>query len=187
MPNPLQNTCQEQYGIDFSVKVRELIPFFWQITIGTESQKVMFINLLEALWSAFNHSNEHFVALCEFVRDRLAFTGQVLSLLELLNTKFDDPLHRITIECLDNNFFEGLDIYRNAENDPTPIELYRNSEVSPTPITLFTNAEVNDATSLYGVSFIINIPNDVPTSDEIIRALLAFYVVAPQEYLINRF
>ncbi len=189
MPNisTLERTCREQYGIDFTEKVKELIPYFWQITIGSDLQKVKFVNLIENLFTAFKHSNENFISLCEFIRDRLAFTGQVLSLLELLNTKYDDPLQRITITCLNNNFLEGIDIYRNSETDPTPIELYRNSENPPTAITLFTNAEIIDSGSLVGKSFIINIPVSVPTNDQIIRALLAFYVIAPQEYLINRF
>lgn len=185
--SPLQRTCEEQYGIDFTTKVREIIPFFWQVTINDNTQKVMFMDLIESLWLAFTHSNQQFIVLCEFIRDRLAFTGQVLSLLELLNSKYDEPQRRITIDCLNNNFLEGIDIYTNAETDPTPVDLYRNLENSPTPITLFTNVEVIDSDSLVGKSFIINIPNDVSTSDQIIRALLAFYIIAPQEYIINRF
>lgn len=187
MPINLDRTCQEQYGIDFLIKMREILPFFFEFTAQDGTQKQGFINFAEVLFGALQHSNLQLVGLCEFIRDRLAFTGQVLSLEILLNTKFDPDQERISILCLQNNFVEGIDIYNNDEVDPTPIVLYNNGEFNATPITLWNNDEVQDPDSLFGKNFSIQVPNDVPTSDDLMRALLDLYVIAPQNYIIQRF
>lgn len=187
MPLNLDRTCQEQYGIDFRLQVFEILPYFFEQSIQTGNGKVLFVNLVQALFGSMNTSNDNFVAFCEFIRDRLAFTGQVLSLVTLLNTKYDPTLERITILCLQNNFVEGLDIYNNGETDPTPVILYNNNEAAVAPITLWTNADVNDPDSLFGKNFVVRVPNDVPTSDDIITAILNLYVIAPQNYIIQRF
>lgn len=187
MPINLDRTCQEQYGVDFTQRMREILPFFFEFSIQTGIQKTRWINLAEVLFNAFQKSNVDFIALCEFIRDRLAFTGQVLSLNELLNIKFDPVQERIFILCLANNFVEGIDIYNNDEVDPTPIILYINFESAVAPITLWTNDEIFDPDSLFGKNFVVRVPNDVPTSDDLITALLNLYVIAPQNYIIQRF
>jgi len=187
MPTSLERNCREQFGINFAEMARRILPFFWEFTIETDSKKTDFVHLEEVLFGSIQPTNEEFIALCEFIRDRLAYSGQVLSLVTLLNDKYDDPLRRIFIECLGANFVEGSDLYNNDEEDPTPIDLYNNLENPPAPLTLWNNDEVTDPSSLYGISFIIHIPADVPQSDELIRALLAFYVIAVQQYKIIRF
>jgi len=187
MPTSLDKTCEEQFGVDFTSQLRLLLPYFWEFSIQDGSRKESFMNFAEVLFKSLDQSNSNLVELCEFIRDRLAYTGQVLSLVTLLNDKFDPVLRRITITCLNANFVEGIDIFLNGEIDPSPIMLFTNGENIFAPITLFTNAEAADPTSLEGISFVVNVPNDVPTSDAVIRALLDLYVIAPQEYLIERF
>jgi hypothetical protein len=187
MPNSLEFTCQELYGIDFTIKMRELLPWFWEYTIETNSQKIAFMNLCEVFFNSLQKSNENLVELCGIIRDRLAYTGQVLSLETLLNDKYDDILRRIFIECLNANYTEGLDIYNNDEIDPTPIDLYNNDETAVTTITLWLNDDIEPDPTLQTISFIVHIPVSITVSDEIIRALLAFYVVGGQEYSINIF
>lgn len=183
----LDRTPQEQYGIDFAEKMAEILPYFFGEGIQSQTKKQMFVDLCECLFGSMQYSNDEFVAFVTFIRDRLAYTGQVLSLVQLLNDKFDPGLRRITINCLNNNFVEGIDIYLNGETDPTPITLYNNGENVVGPITLWTNAEIFDPDSLYGKSFVVNVPNDVPQSDKIIKGLLNLYVIAPQNYDILRF
>ena len=167
--------------------MRELLPFFFEFSAQDGVQKQSFINLAEVFFNSLQHSNDSLIALCDFIRDRLSFTGQVLSLEILLNNKFDNAQRRISILCLQNNFVEGLDIYNNAEVDPTPVTLYNNSESNPTPITLWNNDEVQDPNSLFGKNFSVQVPTDVPSSDDLITALLDLYVIAPQNYIIQRF
>lgn len=180
-------SCREQYEIDFKNKAKEGLPYFWQYTIGTEQKKVKFEALTDVLFDSAKVANEKFISFCEFIRDRLAYTGQVLSLETLLNNKYDNDLRRITIDCFNNTFVEGLDIYNNDETDPTPLILFRNNETNSIPITLFNNDEVIDENSLFNVSFRVNVPIDVTTSDVLIRAILNLYVIAPQNYIITRF
>lgn len=188
MPNSFTRTPAEQYGIDFNVKLRELLPYFWEYTIGSGTKKTAFMDFTEVIFGQLAPTNANFILVVEFVRDRMAYTGQVLSLVTLLNNKYDNTLRRISIQCLNNNFVEGIDIYNNNEVDPTPVILFNNFENNfGLTITLFNNAEVQDPNSLYGKSFIVNVPNDVTATDVQIRALLNVYVIAPQSYLIQRF
>jgi len=186
MATPIETECQAKYGIDFEQQVQKILPYFWSFTIGTQQEKVVFLNYVWTLFSQFKPLNQSMVDFCSFITTRLNYTGQRKALIELLNDNYDNTLRRITLSCLDNNFVEGLDIYNNDEVDPTPIELFNNSELNPIPITLFNNDEIDDPGSIAGKSFIVNVPVDVSESNELIRALLDIYVIAPQEYLIER-
>ena len=187
MPTPIETECQAKYGIDFEQQVQKILPYFWSYTIGTDIEKTVFLNYVWTLFSQLKPLNQSMVDFCSFITTRLNYTGQRLALLELLNDNYDNTLRRITLNCLDNNFVEGLDIYLDSEVDPTPIELFLDSELNPVPITLFLDSEINDSGSIAGKSFVVNVPVDVVESDELIRALLDIYVIAPQEYLIERF
>ena len=186
MPTPIETECEEKYGIDFELQVQKILPYFWSFTIGTQQEKTVFLNYVWTLFSQFKPLNVSMVDFCSFITTRLDYTGQVLALVELLNDNFDNTLRRITLNCLDNNFVEGLDIFLDSEVDPTPIILFLDGETNPIPITLFLDSEITDSGSIFGKSFEVNVPIDAVESDEIIRALLDIYVIAPQEYLINR-
>ena len=187
MPTPIETECQAKYGIDFEEQVQKILPYFWSYTIGTEIEKTVFLNYVWTLFSQFKPLNVSMVDFCSFITTRLNYTGQRQALIELLNDNYDNDLRRCTIVCLDLNFVEGIDIYLNGETDPTPIVLFNNGETNPIPITLFNNDEWSDSDSLVGKSFVVKIPTDVVESDTLIRALLNIYVIAPQEYLIERF
>lgn len=186
MPTPIETECQTKYGIDFERQVQKILPYFWSFTIGTEQEKTVFLNYVWTLFSQMKPLNVSMVDFCSFITTRLNYTGQRMSLIELLNDNYDNTLRRITIYCLDNNFVEGLDIYLDDEIDPTPIELFLDSEENPIPITIFLDSELEDSESNAGKSFIVYVPIDVVESDTLIRALLDIYVIAPQEYLIKR-
>lgn len=186
MPTPIETACEEKYGIDFERQVQKILPYFWSYTIGTQQEKTIFLNYVWTLFSQFKPLNLSMVDFCSFISTRLNYTGQRMALIELLNDNYDNTLRRITLSCLDLNFVEGIDIYLDSEVDPTPIELFLDSEVNPVPITLFLDSENSDAGSIAGKSFEVDVPIGVAESDEIIRALLDIYVIAPQEYLINR-
>lgn len=186
MPTPIEIECEAKYGIDFEQQVQRILPYFWSFTIGTQQEKTIFLNYVWALFSQFKPLNVSMVDFCSFITTRLDYTGQRLALIELLNDNFDNDLRRITLNCLDLNFVEGIDIYLDSEIDPTPIELFLDGEINPVPITLFLDSENSDAGSIAGKSFEIDVPIDVSELDGIIRALLDIYVIAPQEYLINR-
>lgn len=186
MPTPIQEQCEAKYGIDFEKQVQQILPFFWSFTIENDQEKTVFLNYVWTLFSALKPINQEMVDFCTFITTRLNYTGQRMALVELLNDSYDNTLRRITLSCLDNNFVEGLDIYNNDEVDPTPIILFNNSEINPIPITLFNNDEINDPGSIFGKSFVVHVPVDIVKSDELIRALLDIYVIAPQEYLILR-
>lgn len=187
MATPIEIECEEKFGIDFELQVRQILPYFWSFTIGTQLEKTIFLNYVGVLFSGLKPLNIAMVDFCAFITTRLSFTGQVIALVQLLNDNFDNTLRRITIDCLNNNFVEGIDIFLDSEVDPTPITLFLDGETNPIPITLFLDSEISDPTSLAGQSFVVNVPIDVVESDEIIRALLDIYVIAPQEYLIIRF
>lgn len=186
MPTPIEIECQEKFGIDFELQVQKILPYFWSFTIGTQQEKTIFLNYVWALFSQFKPLNESMVDFCSFITTRLNYTGQRLALIELLNDNFDNTLRRITLDCLDLNFVEGIDIFNNDEVDTTPIILFNNDEINNIPITLFNNSETSDPGSIVGKSFIVHVPIDVNESDELIRALLDINVIAPQEYLILR-
>ena len=187
MSTPIEIACEAKYGIDFERQVQKILPYFWSYTIGTQQEKTIFLNYVWALFSQFKPLNVSMVDFCSFISTRLNYTGQRKALIELLNDNYDNTLRRITLNCLDNNFVEGLDIYLDSETDPTPIVLFLDSEVNPVPITLFLDSENSDPNSIAGKSFEVNVPIAVVESDEIIRALLDIYIIAPQSYLINRF
>lgn len=187
MSNPIQIACENKYGIDYESKARDILPFFFSYTIGTQQEKTIFLNYLYTLFSQMKPLNQQLIDFCVFITTRLNYTGQRLALIELLNDNYDADLRRITINCLDNNFVEGIDIYLDGETDPTPIEVYLDSESNPVPITLFLDSEIQDEDSLYQKDFIVRVPLDVVQSDELIRALLDLYVIAPQNYTIERF
>ena len=186
MPTPIETECEIKYGIDFELQVQKILPYFWSFTIGTQQEKTIFLNYVWALFSQFKPLNQSMVDFCSFITTRLNYTGQRLALIELLNDNFDNTLERITLDCLDLNFVEGIDIYLDSEVDPTPITLFLDGELNPIPITLFLDSEIGDTGSIAGKSFIVHVPVDVTQSDELIRALLDIYVMAPQEYLIER-
>lgn len=186
MPTPIEIECAEKYGIDFEQQVQQILPYFWSFTIGNQQEKTIFLNYVWTLFSQFKPLNQSMVDFCSFITTRLNYTGQRMALIELLNDNFDNTLRRITLDCLDLNFVEGLDIYLDSEVDPTPIELFLDGELNPIPITLFLDSEINDPNSIAGKSFVVHVPVDVVESDEIIRALLDIYVIAPQEYIIER-
>ncbi len=187
MPINNDRTSAEQYGIDFLKLMEELLPYFFLYTIATNQPKSTARAYFEMFVLPLNASNAAFVAVCTQIVDKLAYTGQTLSLETLLNDKYDLTLRRIFIINLGNNFGEGLDIYNNDEVDPTPIVLYNNGEPNPIPITLFNNDEITGASSLLGIAFIVNIPIGISIPDELIRALLDIYVAAPRQYRIIRF
>lgn len=186
MSTPIEIECQAKYGIDFESQVQKILPFFWSYTIGTDQEKTIFLNYVWTLFSQFKPLNISMVDFCSFIRTRLNYTGQRMALIELLNDNFDNDTRRITLDCLDLNFVEGLDIYLDSETDPSPIELFLDGETNPVPITLFLDIEIQDPDSIAGKSFIVHVPVDVSESDVLIRALLDIYVIAPQEYLIER-
>ena len=186
MSTPIEQECQAKYGIDFEQQVQRILPYFWSYTIGTDIEKTVFLNYVWTLFSPLKPLNQTMVDFCSFITTRLNYTGQRMALIELLNDNYDNTLRRITIACLDLNFVEGIDIYLDIEDDPTPIELFLDGETNPIPITLFLDSEINDPNSIAGKSFIVYVPIDVVESDELIRALMDIYVIAPQEYLIIR-
>ena len=186
-PTPIEAQCEAQYGIDFEAQVQSILPYFWSYTIGNSQEKTVFLNWVWMLFSQFKPLNVSMVDFCSFITTRLNYTGQRMALTELLNDNYDNTARTCWIECLDRNFVEGLDIYLDDETDPTPIVLFTDSEANDIPITVWLDSEIQDPVSIYGQSFIIHIPITVPESDEIIRALLDIYIIAPQEYLINRF
>ena len=186
MSTPIQEQCQAKYGIDFESQVQKILPFFWSYTIGDNQEKTIFLNYVWTLFSQFKPLNMQMVDFCSFITTRLNYTGQRMALIELLNDNFDNNLRRITLNCLDNNFVEGLDIYLDSETDPSPIELFLDGEINSVPITLFLDSEIQDPDSIAGKSFIVHVPVGVSESDILIRALLDIYVIAPQEYLIER-
>jgi len=186
-PTPIEIACQEKYGVDFERQVQGILPYFWSFTIGNQQEKTVFLNWVWTLFSQFKPLNVSMVDFCSFITTRLNYTGQRMALTELLNDNYDNSLRRCWIECLDNNFVEGLDIYLDSEVDPTPIVIFEDGEVNDIPITVWLDSEIQDPESLYGQSFIVHIPITVPTSDTLIRALLDIYVIQPQEYLIIRF
>ena len=160
MPTPIETECQVKYGIDFEQQVQKILPYFWSFTIGTDIEKTVFLNYVWTLFSQLKPLNQSMVDFCSFITTRLNYTGQRKALIEMLNDTYDNTLRRITLNCIDNNFVEGLDIYLDSE--------------------------VNDPNSIFGKSFVVHVPVDVVESDELIRALLDIYVIAPQEYLIIR-
>lgn len=167
--------------------MRQLLPFFFQTTLLENTAKPRFVSFAEVLFNALQNSNVALVAFCEFIRDRLLFNGQVLSLETFLNNIFDNDLRRINIECFNNNFSPGIILFLNGEFNPEPIILFSNGEVIDSPITLFTNDELFNPGSLFGIDFNLNVPADVPDSDDIIRAFANIYVIAPQNFDIVRF
>ena len=187
MASPIEIECEAKFGIDFEKQVQQILPYFWSFTIGTQVEKTVFLNYVFTLFSGLKPVNVSMVDFCSFINTRLSFTGQVIALIQLLNDNFDNTLRRITLDCLNNNFVEGLDIFLDSETDSTPIILFLDSELNPIPISVFLDSEILDPTSIAGKSFVVNVPTDVVESDEIIRALLDIYVIAPQEYLIVRF
>lgn len=170
-----------------SARMRELIPYFWEIGIIDEQNKGNFIAFAEVLFNSIQETNDTFVRLVSFLRDRMAYTGQKLSLNTMLNDKFDPINRRLELVCLGLNFIGGIDIYNNDETDPTPLILVNNQESNPTPVTIWTNAEIFNDESIEGKSFIVYVPNENPNSDELIRGILNLYVIAPQNYLIKRY
>ena len=186
-PTPIELECQAKYGIDFESQVQKILPYFWSYTIGNNQEKTVFLNWVWTLFSQFKPLNQSMVDFCSFITTRLNYTGQRMALTELLNDNYDNSARRCFIQCLDRNFVEGLDIYLDSEVDPTPIVLFLDSETNDIPITVWLDSEITDPDSLFGQSFVVHIPVGVPTSDEVIRALLDIYVIAPQSYIINRF
>ena len=187
MPTPIETQCQKKYGIDFEQQVQKILPYFWSYTIGNNQEKTIFLNWVWTLFSQFKPLNMQMVDFCSFITTRLNYTGQRMALTELLNDNYDNDLRRCWIECLDNNFVEGIDIYLDTETDPSPIVLFQDNELNPVPITLFLDSEIQDADSIVGKSFIVHVPVGVVEADKLIRALLDIYVIQPQEYKINRF
>lgn len=188
MPANYTTPPSELYGVDFQRSIWEVLPWFFRYDPNTYAKREALEAFVNCLVGSLQPANNTLVQLVTYIRDRLAYTGQVLSLETLLNDKYDPDLRRISIRCLNANYIEGLDLYTNPETDPTPSVLFSNPENNQgLSITLFTNAERVDPDSLFGKSFIVDIPAAVPGIDTaLVRALLDGYVPAPQNYLIER-
>jgi hypothetical protein len=186
MPGILDRTPQEQYGIDFIVKMQEALPYLFQVNVPSFDKKTVFVEFAEVLFAAYQLVNVAFVDFVAEIRNRLSFTGQVLSLTTFLNNTFDNTLKRITIECLNNASNDALIVFNNGEEINDNLTIYNNGETVIAPVTFWTNSDV-DTPILFGVDFIINVPSDVTASDDIIEAFANIYVIAPQNYNIIRF
>lgn len=172
--------------MSFVDKMRELMPYFFFESIEGGAEKTVFLNFCGVLFNAFQNTNDALVGLCQFARDRLGFTGQVLSLETFLNNEFDPEQRRILIFCLNNNAAGDIDLFSNGETDPGDEVFFSNMETPITPVTLFSNGERDNPDGSFGKDFEIRVPLEVPQSDAVIASFANLYVIAPQNYGIVR-
>lgn len=177
---------EEQYGLDFEVKMQELVPIVHQTNVPGTSRKVGYVDLAEVLFNGLAFTNGSLVSLVAEIRKRLSFTGQVLSLEKFLNDTFDNVLRRITIACLNAVAVDFFAIFLNSEGGNDELIFYANADVAVAPITIFLQSDITGG-EIFGVDFNINVPNDITLQDDVIRAFADIYVVAPQSYDIIRF
>lgn len=164
------------------------MPYFFFETIEGGAEKTVFLNFCQVLFNAFQNTNDALVGLCQFARDRLGFTGQVLSLETFLNQKFPSGLNGFSITCLQNTSTTGFTVFNNGELPEDSLILYSNTDVAPlSPIAIWLSPEVTDDNDIFGIDFIVNVPNVVVENDDTIRAFIDLYAIAPQNYIIERY
>jgi len=172
----------DNYDIDIEKIAFEILPSFYNFDLKTGAEKRKFREYIKALLSAMNDVNNSLYAKAQELETLCNYTGQHLSVVKLLNDKFDNSLRRIYITELNSISFTDFETwYLESETDPLPKTWYLYGEADPNPKTWVT---LNDAD---GLDFTIFFPTALAYNEDLIRSLLSNYVMADKTYKIDTF
>jgi hypothetical protein len=154
-------------NIDFKKLVIWLLP--------TPTRRPALIAWIMGLIAPAIRLYNQFISFWQYSIYRLSITPQVCYLEKALNDKYDTQLRRIII--VDALEFEGVPFYRKPESKP--VVIYKKTE--GTALVLYTKSE----SSIFGVDFIIEIPNDVVFNSTELTAFVNSYKLATKLFKIR--
>jgi len=116
-------------------------------------RRAVFSAFFRAVGTVMQPINDTYAGTAGAIRERLRFTGQIVSLEYRLNDVFDATLRRIFIE--DTAFLIGVFLHTKSEAFPFPVYLFRKSEAAA-PLYIYRKSEVAG-----GVGFVVHVPDDL--------------------------
>ena len=152
-----------KYRVDFQNYVTNSMPWFYRF----EWLKDFIFSMIAPLQII----NDAFYEVMIDVNDYLSYTSNHLAMEEMLNDKYDIDLRRIFIT--ENNITgQVIDIYQEAETDPSPTSIYKQGEINPAPISMYKQSEF----PLSDYDFTLNFPLAIVYDGDILDKLITSYI-----------